>query len=267
MKLKEAGGHYIIGEKMRLGRDGTLPEALTRGGKYQKLANGLEAKEVIVGGDSAARRRFVIVRNHEEATRDKKKRDDILQEVERRLYDLGQLSGQPPKKATCKLRSHDTFGRYLRQTNTGELRLNKAKVRAEEHLDGKYLISTSDDNLFVEDIVFGYKQLFEIERVFRDMKHLVDIRPVYHRLPERIKSHVLLCWLAMLLIRVAENQTGATWRQMKKELSPIQDGIQRADAGEIWQTSPVKYEAKRLFELMDLKLPPNIYALKPSTET
>jgi len=265
--LQGAGGHYIIGEKMRLGRDGTLPEAMTRGGKYQKLANGLEAKEVIVGGDSVVRRRFVVVRNPEEAARDKKKRDDLLQELERRLHDLGQLSGQPHKKATCKLRSHDTFGRYLRQTKTGELRINKAKIKAEEHLDGKYLISTSDQNLSVEDIVLGYKQLYEIERVFRDLKHLIDIRPVYHRLPERIKSHVLLCWLAMLLIRVAENQTGATWRQMKKELSPIQVGIHRADAGEIWQTSPVKKEAKRLFEMMDLKLPPNIYALKPSTET
>jgi len=265
--LQGAGGHYIIGEKMRLGRDGTLPEAMTRGGKYQKLANGLEAKEVIVGGDSVVRRRFVVVRNPEEAARDKKKRDDLLQELERRLHDLGQLSGQPHKKATCKLRSHDTFGRYLRQTKTGELRINKAKIKAEEHLDGKYLISTSDQNLSVEDIVLGYKQLYEIERVFRDLKHLIDIRPVYHRLPERIKSHVLLCWLAMLLIRVAENQTGATWRQMKKELSPIQVGIHRADAGEIWQTSPVKEEAKRLFEMMDLKLPPNIYALKPSTET
>jgi transposase len=263
--LQGAGGHYIIGEKMRLGRNGTLPEALTRGGKYQKLANGLEAKEVIVGGDSEARRRFVIVRNPEEATRDKKKRDDILQEVERRLHD--QLSGQPHKKATCKLRSHDTFGKYLRQTKTGELRLNKAKVRAEEHLDGKYLISTSDDNLSVEDIVLGYKQLFEIERVFRDMKHLLDIRPVYHRLPERIKSHVLLCWLAMLLIRVAENQIGQTWRQMKKIFSPIQVGIHSTDAGEIWQTNPVSKEAKGLFEALDLKLPPKIYALKPASKT
>ena len=265
--LQGAGGHYIIGEKMRLGRDGTLPEALARSGKYQKLANGLEAKEVIVGGDSAARRRFVVVRNPEEATRDQKKRDDILKEVERRLHDLGQLSGQPHKKATCKLRSHDTFGRYLRQTKTGELRLNKAKIRAEEHLDGKYLISTSDDNLSVEDIVLGYKQLFEIERVFRDMKHLIDIRPVYHRLPERIKSHVLLCWLAMLLIRVVENQTGETWRQMQKIFSSVQVGIHSTDTGEIWQTSPVNKEAKRLFEALNLNLPPKIYALKPTSRT
>lgn len=60
-------------------------------------------------------------------------------------------------------------------------------------LDGKYLFSTSDDNLPVEDVVLGYKQLHEIERVNRDLKHTVDVRPVYHRKSDRIKSHVLLC--------------------------------------------------------------------------
>lgn len=134
----------------------------------------------------------------------------------------------------------------------------------EEHLDGKYLISTSDDKLPIEDIVLGYKQLFEIERVFRDMKHLIDIRPVYHRLPERIESHVLLCWLAMLLIRVAENETTATWRQMKKVFSSIQIGIHNTPSDEIWQTSPVKKEAKKLYETLELKLPPKLYALKPT---
>jgi len=80
------------------------------------------------------------------------------------------------------------------------------------------------------------------------MKHLIDIRPVYHRLPERIESHVLLCWLAMLLIRVAENETTATWRQMKKVFSSIQVGIHSTPSGEIWQTSPVKKGAKKLYE-------------------
>jgi len=59
----------------------------------------------------------------------------------------------------------------------------------------------------VEDVVLGYKQLFEIERVNRDLKHTIDVRPVYHRKEERIKAHVLLCWLALLLIRVAENES------------------------------------------------------------
>ena len=74
--LQGAVGHNIIGEKMRLGSKGIPAEALTRGGKYQKLDNGLECKEVIVGGDSEVRRRFVIVRNPEEAERGRKKRED-----------------------------------------------------------------------------------------------------------------------------------------------------------------------------------------------
>jgi transposase len=64
----------------------------------------------------------------------------------------------------------------------------------------------------------GYKQLYEIERVFRDLKHVIDIRPINHRLPERIKSHVLLCWLA-------ENEVDQTWFQMKKKLFSIKLGI------------------------------------------
>ncbi|NPV54886.1 MAG: transposase, partial [Firmicutes bacterium] len=157
-----------------------------------------------------------------------------------------------------------TYGRYVQQTPTGELQLNREKIKAEEHLDGKYLLSTSDDWLSVEDVVLGYKQLSEIERVFRDLKHLVDIRPVYHRLPDRIKAHVLLCGLAMLLIRVAEDETGKTWRQMKKSLATLKIGIHRASSGEVWQTNPLQAEVKGLLEKLKLKLPPRFYAMKPA---
>ena len=97
--LQGAGDHYIVGEKMRLGPDGKPPSALQRAGKYQKLDNGLEIKEVIVGGDSEARRRFVIVCNPVEAERDRKKREDILADVERKLEELKQLEGEPHTKA------------------------------------------------------------------------------------------------------------------------------------------------------------------------
>ena len=62
-----------------------------------------------------------------------------------------------------------------------------------------------------EDIALGYKQLLEVERGWRDMKQVIDLRPVYHRREERIRAHVILCWLALLLIRVAENETGQPW--------------------------------------------------------
>jgi len=64
----------------------------------------------------------------------------------------------------------------------------------------------------------GYKQLLEVERGWRDMKQILDLRPVYHRLEDRIRAHVVLCWLALLLIRVAETTTGQTWASMRREL-------------------------------------------------
>jgi len=117
-----------------------------------------------------------------------------------------------------------------------------------KQLDGKLLISTSDDSLPARDIVLGYKQLAVIERVFRDLIHVVDIRPIRHRLAERIRAHVLLCRLAMLLIRAAENESGRTWFQMQKTLDTLQVGIHRTRAGEVWQANNPSDELKELFE-------------------
>ena len=74
--------------------------------------------------------------------------------------------------------AHRTMGRYLKQLKGGEIRLDKGKVREEEHLDGKYIVSTSDDTLSPEDIALGYKQLMEVERAFRTLKTTLDLRPV-----------------------------------------------------------------------------------------
>jgi len=263
--LQGAGGHYIIGEKMRLGSKATPAEALGRGGRYQTLESGLKFKEVIVGGDSEARRRFVVVLNPDEAKRDRKKREDIVRDVEARLEALNQLEGEPHEKAACALRSHSVFGRYVRQTKRGLLRLDKAKIKAEAQYDGKFLVSTSDDGISARDVVLGYKQLAVIERVFHDLKHVIEIRPVRHRTPERIKAHVLLCWIAMLLIRVAENETGQTWFQMKKSLATLQVGIHRTRNGEVWQTSPTSAEVKALFEALKLKAPAK-YLQMPSVK-
>jgi len=117
--LQGAGGQYIIGEKLRNGPRAELNEALSFGGRYLKLDNGLEIKEVIVGADSAVARRFVIVRNPEEVERDRLKRDEIVKETERRLEALKQLEGEPHNKAACALRSHAVYGRYIRQAKNG----------------------------------------------------------------------------------------------------------------------------------------------------
>jgi transposase len=134
-------------------------------------------------------------------------------------------------------RSHKVFGRYIRQTKAGKLKLDKAKIATDAQLESKYLVSTSEDGFSAEEAVSGCKQLATIERVLRDLKHLIDIGLVNHRLDDRIRAHVLLCWLAMLLIRVTENEVQKTWFQLKKLLSTIQPGIMQLPEGKVQQSN------------------------------
>lgn len=73
---------------------------------------------------------------------------------------------------------------------------------AAERLDGKLLLVTSLNELSAEQIVERYRSLADIERGFRVLKSEFDIAPVYHRLPERIRAHAMICFLALLLYRV-----------------------------------------------------------------
>jgi hypothetical protein len=110
---------------------------------------------------------------------------------------------------------------------------------AEERLDGKYLLSTSDPDLTAEDVALGYKNLLEAERGFRDLKSTLELRPVFHRVEQRLRAHVLLCWLALLLIRVGERRTVLTSRRIKLELSRLHAVTLTGSAGTVVQTTPL----------------------------
>jgi transposase len=180
-------------------------------------------KEAIVG-DGEARKRYVIAFNPKEAERDRFKRESIIETLEERLTNLKQLPHEAHHKEACRLRSHGTYGKYIRQLKDGTLKLNKQAVRDAVKYDGKYLIRTSDDTLSPEDIVLGYKQLLDVEDAFRTLKSTLHLRPMYHRLEERIRSHVLISWLSLLLVRIIEVETRSTWGQLRKEMNRLHLG-------------------------------------------
>lgn len=255
--LRECGD-FILGEKLRTGSEGAAVEALHRKGRYRTLDNGLQIKNVVMDEGLATERRFVIVKNPDAEKRDRLVRDSIISETTRRLEKLSQLKGKDHTKATCSLRSHRTFGRYIVQTKGGVLKIDTAKIASEELLDGKFLVSTSNMNLDAADVAMGYKQLFEIERVFRDMKNVLEIRPVYHRLDDRIRSHILICWMAMVLVRYAEVKTGSTWFSISRTLDDITAGLIETTSTTLWYTSQISDEAKNLFSKLSLKIPSKV---------
>ncbi|HEY2762518.1 MAG TPA: hypothetical protein VGJ13_00650 [Pseudonocardiaceae bacterium] len=146
--------------------------------------------------------------------------------------------------------------------------MHAAKVTADAKLDGKYLLRTADPHLSTEDIALGYKQLLQVERGWRDMKQVLDLRPVYHRLEDRIRAHVLLCWLALLLARIVETRASTpeqttTWPRARDQLQRLHVGTFTGPAGLFRQTTPPSTEARQLHQVLDIALPPRILALDP----
>jgi hypothetical protein len=170
-----------------------------------------------------------------------------------------------PTPAGHGLRSdHPTLGRWLRQLSSGRLVLDKTKIAAEERLDGKYLLSTSDPDLSAEDVALGYKNLLEAERGFRDLKSTLELRPVFHRVEPRIRAHVLLCWLALLLIRVVERRTGLTWRRIEIELSRLHAVTLTGSAGTVVQTTPLTDAQATILRACEIPPPPRVTTLHPA---
>jgi transposase len=274
--LRRAGGHWIAGERMRDGSPDAL-EALSRQGRYQSVRDNLRVKEVRL--DSTPDRRWIVCHNPAEAERDKATRDAAVERLSAELVAIKtarareaararktrrKISDDAHHRAECALRDHPTLGRYLRQLRSGRLQINRAAIRAEERLDGKYLLSTSDPDLSAEDVALGYKNLLEAERGFRDLKSTLELRPVFHRLEPRIRAHVLLCWLALLLVRVAERRCGTTWRRIATELGRVHAVTLTGTAGTVVQTTPPSEAAAGFLAACGVDPPPRITHLHPA---
>jgi hypothetical protein len=258
--LQRAGGHYIIGEKLR-GESAEAKAALARQGRYRTVAGNLEVKEVRVD-DGTLRDRFVICRNPDQAERDQAVRDQLIARLEDAIKGSDHLGPAERAKLAARLSAKRGLKRFLRQTPGGLLRVDRAAVRAEQHLDGKFLLRSSDPTLSAEDIALGYKQLLQVERGWRDMKTTLDLRPVHHRKEDRIRAHVQLCWLALLLIRIAENQTADTWRNLRRELQRLHQGTFRGNAGLVHKTSETTATQLRILRALGLEAPPTFPALQ-----
>jgi transposase len=268
--LTRGGGHWIAGERMRDGSPDAR-EALARPGRYQTVRDNLRVKDVRLGaGDTV--KRFVVCHNPAEAARDKAERDTQIARLEAELARI-EAARRKAKTATarevhtraeCGLRDHPTLSRYLRQTKAGRLVVDRRKVAAEERLDGKYLLSSSDPDLTAEQIALGYKNLREAERSFRDLKTTLELRPVFHRLEHRIRAHVVVCWLALLLIRIAERATGQSWRRIATELQRLHLVTLHGEAGVVQQTTQPTDAQRAILTALDVEPPPRITALEPA---
>lgn len=95
--------------------------------------------------------------------------------------------------------------------------VDEPALAAAERLDGKLLLVTTLAELGAEEVLARYKALADIERGFRVLKSDIEIAPVYHRLPERIRAHALICFLALVLQRIIRQRLKASGSALSPE--------------------------------------------------
>jgi hypothetical protein len=261
-ELRRGGGHYIIGEKLRSG-SAEATAALSRQGRYQHVRDNLQVKEVRIAEDE----RFVICFNPEQADRDAALREIMVGKLTTLIDGTDRLTVTKRAELRGRISTMPGLNRFLRVTPKGLLRLDKAKVASEANLDGKYLLRCSDPHLSAEDIALGYKQLLQVERGWRDMKTTLELRPVYHRLEDRIRAHVILCWLALLLIRIVETTTSSTWGLLREDLQELHVGTFEGPAGTFRQRTELTTAQRDILAKLGVDPPKKIIELGPPPAT
>jgi hypothetical protein len=261
--LQRAGGSYIMGEKLR-GSSREAAAALARQGRYHTVAGNLRVKQVRVD-DGAARDRFVVCHNPDEARRDAKVRARIVARLEAEIAGSDALPARERAELAGRLKAKRGFNRFLRSTPAGKLRIDRAAVRRDAHYDGKYLLRTADESLTPGDVAELYKALYEAERGWRDLKTIqIHLRPVFHRKDERIQAHVHLCWLALLVLRVAELAVGDTWRNIRNELERMHLVTMATAEGTVAQRTELTPGHRSILRALELTEPPRFFEFAPA---
>ena len=155
--------------------------------------------------------RLVVCRNPFLAEERRRKRGELLEATEEKLEAIAVATRRAKRALRGKERIGIRVGKVINHYKVGKhfvleigedrfgYRRDEGKIAAEAKLDGLYVIRTSvgSGELGAESTVRAYKDLSKVERAFRSLKTVdLKIRPIYHRLEDRVRAHVFLCMLA-----------------------------------------------------------------------
>ena len=105
--------------------------------------------------------------------------------------------------------------------------VNQAKIEEEARYDGKWVLKTNT-TLTAEQVALKYKELWQVEQVFRDMKSVLDTRPIFHKLDETIRGHVFCSFLALVIRKELDRRLERAghcfeWADIKQDLKALQE--------------------------------------------
>ena len=192
----------------------------------------------------AEKRKYIAVYNREREQLDLNDIEDRINVIKKKISEIHDQSDL--KKSLGKMKSLVHFSEY------GAI-LNEKRINILKKIAGRFLIVTNTD-LPESEVVSAYKEQWEIERSFRTIKSFIEIRPVYHRKSERIRAHVFICVLSLLLSRIMEKRTGTTIESLRKSLNTLDVVPVNVDTRNIYISSESQ-EAYKILKTLGMTYP------------
>jgi len=106
--------------------------------------------------------------------------------------------------------------------------------------------------------IFQNANISIVERAFRTLKTTLELRPVYHRKDDRSRAHVLICFLALVLVRICEQQTGLSWNRIRVIMDRIHLVTFESKDGRILQRTELTSEQSNILKKQNISHPPKI---------
>lgn len=246
--LEVEGQEYIVGIPLHKWK--AADKVLRWPGRYHEVAENLRVKEVLLDG-----KRYILCHNPQREPEDARRRAEVVAALERELA-LSDLARLAKKKG---------YRRYLKIEEKGKAGVNWRRVERDARYDGKYLLRTATE-LSPEEVATAYKELWRVEAAFRDLKSGLEIRPVYHWTPSRVRGHIGVCFLAL----VVESALGRLLRAhgCPESVARVMDALRQVRAvrveldSEVFLTrtdlSPL---AQKAFAAVGLRPPPKVQPL------
>jgi len=244
---------YIIGVRMR-----NLTEVrdivLSDSGPFQvvypesedkQAPSPLQVKEVHVNGV-----RYIVCFNPRQARKDAQERAAIVQSLEQQL-----------KRGAKGLIGNKGYRRYL-SVESESVTIDKDKIVEQERYDGKWVLRTNT-KLPAAEVALKYKELWQVENIFRSMKSLLDTRPIFHQRDDTIAGHVFCSFLALLLMKELERRLefigcDVEWNIIKNDLQQLQEVGLEIDGKPFLFRTESEGVCGKVFQAVGVALPPSV---------
>lgn len=218
--MEQANIRYVVAAKLK-----QLPKELKRQiiERNDEQIGALGTDPVSFREFNYCDRRLIVSYSENRAIKDRGDRERLVHRLREKVLKEG-------KAETHKLVTHRGYLKFLDHQQKGAVALNETKIAEEAKWDGLHGIITNDKETPSLDLMGRYRQLWVIEESFRLNKHTLAMRPIYHFKHERIKAHILICYLAFTTVRHAQNQfrehdTSLTIDRVREELAYVESSI------------------------------------------